>query len=114
MNGLTQSFDAKNLAVLLPVFGTAICVTFDVGYFWGIDINFFTAFSLSEHIVFAIQAVPIAVVAMTLVALAVLAFEIGYKKIRESAFKPKVETRRTLRARVLAWPRGRIMRLVDQ
>jgi hypothetical protein len=27
--------------------------------FWGIDINFFTLFSLSEHLVFAIEAIPI-------------------------------------------------------
>ena len=50
----------KEFAVLVPVFGTAIAITYDVGFFWGLDINFFTLFSLTEHIVFAIEALPLA------------------------------------------------------
>jgi hypothetical protein len=50
----------KELAVLVPVFGTAIAITYDVGFFWGLDINYFTLFSLTEHIVFAIEALPVA------------------------------------------------------
>jgi hypothetical protein len=51
---------AKDFAVIAPILGSALCATFDVGYFWGVDINFFNAFSLTEHIVFSIQAIPIA------------------------------------------------------
>jgi hypothetical protein len=43
----------------IPIFVVALAVTFDVGYFWAIDINMFTLFSLSEHLVFAAQAIPI-------------------------------------------------------
>jgi hypothetical protein len=50
----------KELAVFVPVLGTAIAITYDVGFFWGLDINYFTLFSLTEHLVFALEALPIA------------------------------------------------------
>jgi len=53
----------------IPLLGAGIALTFDVGYFYAIDISFFTLFSLSEHIVFAIQAFPIAL--LVLIALSV-------------------------------------------
>lgn len=50
----------KEIAVYVPVLATAIAITYDVGYFWGIDINLFTLFALSDHILFAIEALPMA------------------------------------------------------
>jgi len=44
----------------IPLLGAAVALTFDVGCFYAIEINLFTLFSLFEHIVFAIQAFPIA------------------------------------------------------
>src|SRR6202521_1018906 len=44
----------------IPLLGAAVALIFDVGCFYAIQINLFTLFSLSEHIVFAIQAFPIA------------------------------------------------------
>jgi hypothetical protein len=38
---------------------TAGALTFDVGYFSGVDINFFTLFSVTEHILFALEALPL-------------------------------------------------------
>jgi hypothetical protein len=55
------TFD-KDLIVVLPVLGTIASVTFDVGYFAGIDINYFTLFSAAEHFVFAMEALPLAFV----------------------------------------------------
>jgi hypothetical protein len=46
----------------IPVFSAGIAIAFDVGYFWGIDINLFTLFSLAEHILFALEAAPFALV----------------------------------------------------
>jgi hypothetical protein len=46
------------LIAFIPVLAVALAITFDSGYFWAIDINFFTLFSLSEHLVFAIEAIP--------------------------------------------------------
>ena len=38
---------------------TAGALTFDVGYFAGVDLNFFTFFSISEQILFALEALPL-------------------------------------------------------
>lgn len=50
----------KDILVALPVLGAALAVTYDVGYFWGLNINFFSAFSLQEHIAFALEYIPFA------------------------------------------------------
>lgn len=52
----------KDFLVLVPLVGTALAVTYDVGYFNGFGIRFFSFFSLSEHIVFALSAFPEALV----------------------------------------------------
>jgi hypothetical protein len=48
----------------IPLLGAAVALTYDVGYFYAVEISFFTLFSLSEHIVFAIQAFPFALVVL--------------------------------------------------
>jgi len=48
----------KDLLVVIPIVGTMASITFDVGYFSGIDINLFTLFSAQEHVVFAMEALP--------------------------------------------------------
>jgi hypothetical protein len=45
---------------VIPLAGTAIAVFFDVGYFYGVGVNYFTLFSLTEHIGFALEALPFA------------------------------------------------------
>jgi hypothetical protein len=54
-----QSFPLREAVVFVPILGAAIALSFDVGYFHGVDINLFTLFSVSEHIVFALEALPI-------------------------------------------------------
>jgi hypothetical protein len=61
----------------VSLLGATIALTFDVGCFSEIGINFFTLFSLSEHLVFAIQALPIALV--LLIALSAFAVLFGAK-----------------------------------
>jgi hypothetical protein len=48
------------LLVLTPFLGSALAITYNVGYFFGIGgrLQFFTFFSLSEHIVFARAVFP--------------------------------------------------------
>ena len=48
------------LLVLTPLLGSALAITYNVGYFFGIGgrLQFFTFFSLSEHIVFALAVFP--------------------------------------------------------
>jgi len=50
----------KEALVLIPLIGSVLAITYDVGYFYGIDINFFTFFSVTEHLVFAMEAAPMA------------------------------------------------------
>ena len=56
----------KEYIVAIPLVGTAIAISYDVGYFYGIDINLFTLFSVTEHVLFALQAAPFAIAAAIL------------------------------------------------
>ena len=53
----------KEFLVLLPVVGSAIAISYDVGYFHALDINLFTVFTISEHITFALEIIPLAILA---------------------------------------------------
>ena len=64
LNGLPDTL--KDFLIPLPIFGTFAAVVFDVGYFYGIDINLFTLFTLSEHILFSIEALPFVFVAISI------------------------------------------------
>jgi hypothetical protein len=48
----------KALLVGAPLFASSLAITYDVGFFFGANMGFFTFFSLSEHVVFALQAIP--------------------------------------------------------
>jgi hypothetical protein len=61
----------------IPLLGAAVAITFDIGYFAALNVSFFTIFSLSEHILFAIEAFPVAV--MCLLVLSVVAVITGMK-----------------------------------
>jgi hypothetical protein len=56
------TFDWKSAGLGLPLLASSLAITFDVGFFWGIEINFFNAFSLAEHLVFALQVLPAALI----------------------------------------------------
>jgi hypothetical protein len=81
---------SRETFVAIPLLGTAVAVAFDVGYFFGLDIHFFGLFSLSEHIVFALQALPVALVAVALISLSMATFFKG----REEAPSPRTEPKR--------------------
>jgi uncharacterized membrane protein len=51
----TSNLWKDNYLAYIPLLGAAVAVTFDVGYFFALNLSFFTLFSLSEHILFAIQ-----------------------------------------------------------
>jgi hypothetical protein len=71
----------KITLVVVPIFASSLALCYDVGFFIGLDIRFFSFFSLSEHIVFALQTIPIALPAtFTLVGVLLVAWW-GYKNI---------------------------------
>jgi hypothetical protein len=51
----------QKLVTIVPMVAPAFAFAFVVGYFFAFDISWFPLFSLSEHIVFAIRALPIAI-----------------------------------------------------
>jgi hypothetical protein len=55
--------DYVKLIPQLPILGGLVAISYDVGYFWGADITYYSLFSLTEHLVFATQALPLAVIA---------------------------------------------------
>jgi hypothetical protein len=75
----------------VPFLGSAIALTFDVGYFFGIDVNFFSIFSVGEHINFALEALPIAIVLSALIALLM-----SSKNTRERLEAKVIRSRRSI------------------
>ncbi|MGA8294026.1 MAG: hypothetical protein WB820_16340, partial [Rhodoplanes sp.] len=57
-----NNLQVKELLVAVPFLGSSIAVAYDVGFFYGIDIHLFTLFSITEHITFALEALPFAMV----------------------------------------------------
>jgi hypothetical protein len=55
----------NDLTTAVPVIATSFAFAFNVGYFTA-DIGWFSIFSLQEHVVFALRAIPVAVVALVL------------------------------------------------
>ncbi|MCP3369892.1 hypothetical protein [Bradyrhizobium cajani] len=51
----------KILTFAGPLLASSLAVTYDVGFFVGIGLGFFSFFSLSEHLVFALQSLPFAI-----------------------------------------------------
>ena len=75
----------KEWLIALPVLGSALAVTYDVGYFWGLNINFFTVFSISEHITFALQVIPLALFVSSFAFVAPMAMQHGRERGRALA-----------------------------
>jgi hypothetical protein len=50
--------------VNFPILAASVALSFDVGYFFGVDISFYTLFTLWEHILFAIQVLPFVLLLM--------------------------------------------------
>jgi hypothetical protein len=53
-----SSIQVKDYIVVVPTLGTALAISWEVGSFLPIGGIAFGAFSLTEHLVFALQALP--------------------------------------------------------
>lgn len=78
-----DSLSVKDLIVALPVFAGTLAITYDVGYFYGFDMGYFTMFSLAEHIVFAMQAIPVAFGVALTIPTGIVSFELGARKAQK-------------------------------
>lgn len=58
-----QEYSLKDLTPVVPIVASSFAFSFVVGYFSAFDISWFTFFTLSEHVTFALRALPIAIAA---------------------------------------------------
>jgi hypothetical protein len=105
-----DQMSVKEWAVTLPLIGAALAITYDVGFFYGIGLSYFTLFSLSEHILFALQAIPIAFVAALMVPSGTLSFRMGMEAVEKETppiptGTPDIETLRAIQEKVRAFHR---------
>jgi hypothetical protein len=70
----------KIITVIGPLTATSLAITHDVGFFVGIGIGFFSFFTLGEHIVFALQAIPVFIVPVAVFLMWYAGGWIGYKQ----------------------------------
>lgn len=61
MTAMEEEWSLNELAVVVPIVASGFAFAFVVGYFLAFDIAWFPFFSLSEHVVFALRALPIAI-----------------------------------------------------
>jgi hypothetical protein len=60
------SWSLKDVFLVVPFFASALALTWEVGFFFRIKGGAFGLFSVAEHIMFALQALPIALSAVAL------------------------------------------------
>jgi hypothetical protein len=58
---MDQNWSWKDLPVVAPVIGSGFAFAYVVGYFYAFDVAWFPFFSLSEHLVLALRALPMAI-----------------------------------------------------
>ena len=71
----TATLPFKDLFILLPLLASALAFAFNVGYFSALDVDYFSFFSLSEHIVFSLQGLPLAIILAMVVGAYFMLFE---------------------------------------
>src|SRR6185295_9354525 len=85
------------------VLAAALAIFFDIGFFSGIDINYFTLFSIQEHLLSALVTLPIAVLLIMMCAALYILIEIGsVKHIRRMAASA-IPSNVRIRVRPLFW-----------
>lgn len=80
-----NQISVREWAVALPLFGAVLAITYDVGFFYGIGISYFTSFSLAEHILFAFQMIPVAFGIAIMIPTGVLSYWIGYRRAQAAS-----------------------------
>ena len=79
----------EKLLAAIPVFGLAIAISFDVGFFVAVGPGYFTFFTLSEHLLYAGFALPFAIVLVSLLALGWVVMEQAAKRLPKK-YRPPV------------------------
>jgi hypothetical protein len=61
MDDYKQFGTSRDFLVLVPLLGSVLAVTYDIGSLTSVGTAFFSFFTLSEHIVFALEVLPAAI-----------------------------------------------------
>jgi hypothetical protein len=77
---------SPQMVTILPIVATSFAFAFVVGYFSAFDVSWFPFFSLPEHVVFAIRALPVAVSASVVAVIALMRPDI-WKRWRKFAIR---------------------------
>jgi hypothetical protein len=83
----TDGFSLKDYLIALPLLVSALALTYDICYFWGAGLAYASVFSISEHLGFAITALPAAFAIALGVPLGVLGFEAGRRGTERAQLK---------------------------
>jgi hypothetical protein len=87
--------ELKMAAATIPLVSGVLLTlgfAFDAGYFWALDVNMMTMFTISEHILFALQAMPMAIASIVVCVPFVAAlFGSGFPTGKSSANRKLVE-----------------------
>jgi hypothetical protein len=78
-----KKFEAKDGVLFITFMSTVCALFYEVGFFYGIDIDFFSFFSLQEHFVSAITALPATISIAVLAILAIhsaMAVKLGLER----------------------------------
>ena len=86
LDGLGQ-FSPREWLVAVPLYGAALATTYDVGFFYGIGLPYFTLFSLPEHILFSFEVIPIAFAAALMIPSGIISYRMGERNA-ENATPP--------------------------
>jgi hypothetical protein len=65
----------ETLKIIVPFAMTIYALSMDVGYFAALGLGFFSLFTVTEHIGFAVQSIPAALVIVALTAYAMIIFQ---------------------------------------
>src|SRR5664279_4136558 len=95
-----KKLEAKDLVVFVSLLGSVLAIIYDTGFFWGLDLAFFTFFSIAEHLLFALEAIPITL--LIVFVLLMLLGEIAWSELHHEQF---IKSGGVMDAPMPAWKR---------
>jgi hypothetical protein len=81
---MDNNWSWKDLPVVGPMIGSSFAFAYVVGYFYAFDIAWFPFFSLPEHLVLALRALPMAIAASVVFLIALSPADRRWKWLRDT------------------------------
>lgn len=97
-----RSIEWKDVAIFLPVMGSALAVSYEIGVFMPIGMSAFGLFSLTEHLLWSLPAIPLLVGMPIAVFVADALFNLINHKIRKTHRGPREGRKIRLKLRAIS------------